>query len=205
MAILNKIGKAAMRGMGSRTALGVLTAGAVVKGLSDTIGKSAIDNAMDIAFDNREADRMVLGTDLTPGLVLAESSFGPISSVARDVKSFQYGIDPGGGAVAGMVAGTTAVGGSLGLLSGATRTARASSGMGKFKAAMGTPVRGAIGAAVGAGVGLAAGTGYVGSYARNNQQLISQSPFANRSTATADALNASGDIVLGMHNSRRGY
>jgi hypothetical protein len=36
-----------------------------------------------------------------------------------------------------------------------------------------------------------------------NKQLMSQSP--NSSLAMANQLNASGDIVLGMHNSRRGF
>lgn len=40
--------------------------------------------------------------------------------------------------------------------------------------------------------------------ARDNSQIISQSPFYNSSLMTADRLNASGDIVLGAHNTRRG-
>jgi hypothetical protein len=36
-------------------------------------------------------------------------------------------------------------------------------------------------------------------------QTFAGNPFLNTSSATADRLNASGDIVLGAHNSRRGY
>jgi len=39
---------------------------------------------------------------------------------------------------------------------------------------------------------------------RDNRQLLSSSPYST-SLATAQALNASGDIVLGMHNSRNSY
>jgi hypothetical protein len=67
---------------------------------------------------------------------------------------------------------------------------------------------GALGSAVGAG---AATIGIGGlsakSYINNNQQFFNESPYAPRSNSltTASSLNASGDIVLGMHNSRRGY
>lgn len=40
--------------------------------------------------------------------------------------------------------------------------------------------------------------------ARANSQIMNQSPFYNQSALTADRLNASGNIVLGMHNQRRG-
>jgi hypothetical protein len=40
--------------------------------------------------------------------------------------------------------------------------------------------------------------------ARANQQIMTQSPFYNQSALNAERLNASGNIVLGMHNQRRG-
>ena len=46
-------------------------------------------------------------------------------------------------------------------------------------------------------------TGNVG-LIQNNQDFYSQSPYA-RSRQLATELNASGDIVLGMHNARGGY
>lgn len=67
---------------------------------------------------------------------------------------------------------------------------------------------GAIGAAIGAGIGtIGIGGLSAKSYIGNNQQFFNESPYAPRSNslATASSLNASGDIVLGMHNSRRGY
>lgn len=63
----------------------------MLSGLSDTVGQAAIDNSMEIAFGNREADRMVLGTDLTPSLILSEAGMGPISNAARMKNYNQYG------------------------------------------------------------------------------------------------------------------
>lgn len=56
-----------------------------------------------------------------------------------------------------------------------------------------------------AGSAAGAGTSFANAatYARKNEQLLRQSPFSNSSLATAQSLNATGDIVLGMHNSRR--
>jgi len=185
MALLNKIGKAALRGAGAKTTLGLLTAGAVVKGLSDTVGQSAISNAMDIAFDNPEADRAVLGTDLTPSLLLGEAGLGPISGYARSLNAMKYGVNTG----PVLPAVTTAGLGTLGAVGGA-----------KFGGVLGAVAGGAVGAIAGAALGAAPTLGYMSS----NRQLLKESPFSNTSLMTADMLNASGDIVFGMHNSRRG-
>jgi hypothetical protein len=193
MALLDKIakaasvgGQAALRGSGTKTALGVLTAGAVVKGLSDSVGQSAINNAMDIAFDNPEADRAVLGTDLTPSMLLGEAGLGPISGIARSRNTLQYGVNTGPmPAVAGTIGG-----GALGAMAGA-----------KFGGILGFAAGGIAGAAIGGGIGAAPTVGYI----NRNRQLLRESPYSNTSMMTADALNATGDIVFGMHNSRRGY
>lgn len=111
--LASRAGKSALRGSGSKTALGVLTAGAVVKGLSDTVGKSAINNAMEIAFDNPEADRAVLGTDLTPSLVLAEAGLGPISSLAKGRNITKYGVNTG---IVGPTAGGAGLGAGVGAI-----------------------------------------------------------------------------------------
>jgi hypothetical protein len=68
------------------------------------------------------------------------------------------------------------------------------------KAAIGT----AIGATIGGLGGAAVVPGMAMSRIRDNRQLLSSSPYST-SLATAQALNASGDIVLGMHNSRNSY
>jgi hypothetical protein len=53
-------------------------------------------------------------------------------------------------------------------------------------------------------LGGGAAVGQAISTARANRQIISESPFYNHSALTAQRLNASGNIVLGMHNQRRG-
>jgi hypothetical protein len=63
---------------------------------------------------------------------------------------------------------------------------------------------GAIGAIAGAAIGAASPLMYTAGRIRNNQEFYSQSPYS-RSRQLANELNASGDIVLGMHNSRGGY
>lgn len=153
---------------------------------------------MEIAFDNKEADRMVLGGDLTPSLVLGEAGLGPISSVAKGINMPRYGYNPGFNE---SVAAGGATVGALGLFGGIFSGA-------KKKGLKGGIIGGLIGATAGSAVGgsIGGGSAVAGavSYARNNQQLLSQSPFSNSSLATAESLNASGDIVLGMHNMRRG-
>lgn len=216
MSILSQIGKAASIGakaglntMGGRTALGVLTAGAVVKGLSDTVGQSAIDNAMEIAFDNPEADRAVLGTDLTPSLLLGEAGLGPISGIARNVNAVQYGVNTGPGIPIAATAGGIALGGMAGAkLSSMTATKMGMSRAGIRGAIAGGIVGsmgGIVGSVIGGGVGGSIGAAPTAMYVNSNRQLLRESPFSNTSLSTADALNATGDIVFGMHNSRRGY
>jgi hypothetical protein len=133
MAVLGKIGKsmsgllgragqaapsALSLGAGSKTVLGLATAGAVIKGLSDTVGQSTIDNAMDIAFDNPQADRAVLGTDLTPGILMAEAGLPGISGLAKAANVDKYGLNTG--IVAPMAGGGT-IGAVAGGLFGASR------------------------------------------------------------------------------------
>lgn len=70
---------------------------------------------------------------------------------------------------------------------------------------LGGPKTRIAGAIAGAAIGAAAlPAAFVGGHIRGNQQFYSQSPY-NNSLRRAEQLNASGDIVLGMHNSRGGY
>jgi len=194
---LEAAGKGLLRGTGSKTVLGLLTAGAVVKGLSDTVGQSAIDNAMEVAFDNPEADRAVLGTDLTPSLLLGQAGLGPVSGYARNMNAMQYGIDTG--PMPSMALG--GLGASAGVMGGIAVGAKVGGVKGSLLG-MGAGLLGAAtGGTIGAGIGAAPTLGYV----NNNRQLLRESPYSNTSMMTAEALNATGDIVFGMHNSRRGY
>lgn len=61
----------------------------------------------------------------------------------------------------------------------------------------------AAGAILGAVTGAAAFPAlYAKGHLERNKQFYDQSPYNNVSLRNAEALNASGDIVLGMHNSR---
>jgi len=66
-------------------------------------------------------------------------------------------------------------------------------------------VRGALaGAAIGGAIGLAGAVQTATHPYRSNPNLFRNSPYYNTSLSNAERLNASGDIVLGMHNTRRG-
>ena len=62
--------------------------------------------------------------------------------------------------------------------------------------------KGAVGAIVGAIGGAVAGASIPGAFAVHNAKKYGRS--GNSSLMTAQSLNANGNIVLGMHNSRRG-
>lgn len=129
-----------------------------------------------------------------------------------------------------MVAAATAVGGAIGMQGGPANETisvygpKPSVGANIATTGMGAAVGGAIGglgygfkrgpkkALIGAGLGAAIG-GLAGAAAvpaatmsrlRSNRDLLTSSPYST-SLGMAQALNASGDIVLGMHNSRNSY
>ena len=185
-------------GMGTAGKVGVaaLMVGAGIKGLYDAVAPAAIDAGMDVAFGDPQADRKVLGGDLTPSLLYGASGL-PGSTLARRMlpaNAIRHGVNPGGKAAFGLAATGTAIGGFAGA---------------KIGKKLGLGPMGRIGAtAAGAVIGGAIGTtGAVSgpiAVARTNQQIMTQSPFYNQSALNAERLNASGNIVLGMHNQRRG-
>lgn len=159
------------------------------KGIYNEVAPNAINNMMDVAFDDPEADRAVLGTDLTPSMLYMGSGL-PGARIARARNLSRTGINTGpvGAAVPPLLGATlgAATGGIIGK----------KYGLGSVGAAVGGLIGGAAGAAVTA-------DNVLGTAARN-RQVINQSPFYNQSLLTAERLNASGNIVLGMHNQRRG-
>ena len=74
-------------------------------------------------------------------------------------------------------------------------------GLGAMGAIAGAGIGGAVGGSMGVALPAAAS---IGGHINRNQEFYRQSPYTS-SSSTAAQLNASGDIVLGMHNSRRGY
>lgn len=218
-----------------------------LKGFADAVVPGTMSAAMDVAFDDPNADQKVLGTKLTPSILMGGALGGEANAPAV-VGSTIAGA--AGGAylgkkfgVAGMV-----VGGFAGAMTGGYGAALATGGVGSFARGMNptrfpgvteAPGTSVAATAVGAGIGTAAGAMYgykkggvkgaiAGSIAggiagaipggivaggtaslayqtaRDNSQIIRESPFYNSSLMTAERLNARGDIVLGAYNTRRG-
>ena len=142
----------------------------------------------DVAFGDPNADETFLGRKLTPGAVFDAAI--PGSSTGRNTMAAM-----GLGATLGGVVGGMAKG---------------------FKG-------GVLGAAFGATAGLAGSAAMGVGYINRNERFINESPYVgtrrlnrdmtyggkiygqrNSSLQTAQELNADGNIVLGMHNLRRG-
>jgi hypothetical protein len=195
-------------GMGKAGKVGVaaLMVGAGIKGLYDAVAPAAIDASMDIAFGDPQADKKVLGTDLTPSLMYGASGL-PGAGYARSLNPAKYGIGAKGGPIRNTAksgALGSLIGGSLGALSVAAAAHAAKLPINPAKL-MKTGIKGAaIGAAIGGTAGLFGTVSSTVMSANANQQIMAQSPFYNQSALTAERLNASGNIVLGMHNTRRG-
>lgn len=186
--------------------MGTALAGAFGAGMFKKVANGTIDNAMDIAFDNPQADQAVLGTDLTPSMAMGVGISGIAGAPFRMANAMplnMYGANPTGG----KVLGGAAVGGSIGALGGAAIGGAGLGYLGAKKFGMagkiGYGIAGTIGGAIAGGlggtaVGAAPAIGATAHYAKKYGRS------SNSSLMTAQSLNANGNIVLGMHNSRRG-
>ncbi len=189
-----------------KTGMGLLIGGSAVAGVAGG-SKNIVDGAFDVAFDNPEADRAFTGGDVGPGYVGSQIIGGPIGAIGT-------ALGPVGQAAGAAAAGPVAVGGSLAFgggagvfgLSAAGYKASKLIGKGENLAAKKLFKIGMIGSGAAAGIG---GVAMIGSALAAKQLVtkMSTSPYANRrsSKGQEDRLGASGSIVLGMQNSRRGY
>jgi hypothetical protein len=190
MSLMGSLGKTLYHGATSRVGAGLIIGGAALTGMAKIAAPAARDAAMDVAFGDPDADKYFTGRKLGPG-VIADSMF------------------PGGNS------GKAAIAlGGLGTLTGAA----IGGGIGSL---MGRGVRGAIAGGIAGGIGmpLMAATGYI----NRNKEFMMSSPYSgnrrldrktmeyipwsqprNTSSQNASELNATGDVVLGMHNRRRG-
>jgi hypothetical protein len=102
--------------MGSRKAQGAVLGGLFLAGVGKEVVKPSIKAAMDVAFDDPDADQKVLGTDLTPSMLIGANIQGPIGGLARGRNAYRFGVggtDPytaqknvgRGGAIIGAVGG----------------------------------------------------------------------------------------------------
>lgn len=204
-------------GIGKVAAIGAL--GAVgAMGAASKIGPSMREGAMEAAFGDPNADAAFLGKNVSARFLLGSAIGGPMGTAMRySAPSDQFMVDPFSSSAFGAgLGGLGAVaGGGLGY--GATRMVartprktikNAVSSIGREGGkgfSLGGPKTRIAGAIAGAAIGAAAlPTMYARGHINRNQQFYDQSPYNNVSLARAEALNASGDIVLGMHNSRGG-
>lgn len=209
--LLTRAGAAAYRGATSKAgAIGIIGAAAGIGMASKTL-PAARDAAMDVAFGDPNADETFLGRKLTPGAVVDSMMPGGTAGTTAAAATGLGALVGGGiGAAAGRKSGLRAFASSGvtdNLLSPVTRT-------------LGGGIGGAIvGAGIGAGIFASAASAYV----NRNERFFRESPYVgnrrlnrdmsyggnlyssrNTSLQTAQELNADGNIVLGMHNLRRG-
>ena len=140
---------------------------------------------------------------------------GAIGALAGGVMGAKKGIGGMiGGALAGGLVGTgvgglTQVGGVTGSARGGTILGGAIGGaIGYAKSGFGGMLKGGIaGAGIGTIAGLALPAAATMHYMKSdNPDFFSNSPYSQKGTRQMmNDLGAAGDIVLGMHNSRRGY
>lgn len=210
MGKMANIGKALLRGGervgSSRAGLAAIGIGAFGLGVANKAAPAARDAAFDVAFNDPNADEKFVGRKLNTRFLLGEAIGGPIGGAMRMSSPDDWAavnapiVMP---TPQNMVA-TAAVSAGLGIGGAITGAKRGKGVKGK---ALGALIGGTIGAAlppvIGASTTMA---GVKGRFSRN-ERFYSESPYAGSSgsLATASALSASGDIVLGMHNARRGY
>jgi hypothetical protein len=150
------------------------------------------------------------------GLGIGAATGGIIGKFAGGKRGAMIGAGIGG--FLGGTGGMGSVGSAPFVTAGGTVGGAVAGGMYGFKRGVKKGIVGTLGGAVAGtlGGGAISGAMIAGSVApplgsarqmiENNQQFFSESPYArNSSRGIASQTNASGDIVLGMHNSRRGY
>lgn len=190
-----KAGKAVSGSSGARKAgMGLLTAGAIGAGVISGAGQ-VMDSAFDVAFDDPQADRAFLGSDIGVGTLIGSSMGGAIGAASR-APLYANASQISGGIMGGA--------GGAGLAAAGTGVAAASYGYRKLKGGGGVKgmLVGAGMAAVGAGISAA---GIASARAGYQEEGMRQNPFVNSTASTMNRLNISGDIVLGAHNGRRGF
>jgi hypothetical protein len=144
--------------------VGGVLGGLGLKGFADAVVPGTMDAAMDVAFDDPNADVNVLGTELTPSLLVGGAIGGEASAGAVAAGTV-------GGASAGAFAGRKfgiagmAVGGLAGAMVGGYGSALATGGAGSIARGMNPTRFGSVpspapaiqAGVIGAGIGGAAG------------------------------------------------
>jgi hypothetical protein len=191
----------------SRAGIAGVAIGAGAVGFGSSIGQPIKDAAFEVAFDDTEADRYFTGRDLDArffagslmggvgGGLLQATAPGDYMATNPPISSESF--------TASVIAARTAAGPVTGTM-GAAAGAFLGSSLGPGGRKFGKIAGGLIGGFGGANLGIALPALGVGAYLNNNREFFQNSPYSP-TRQTQNELNASGDIVLGMHNSRRGY
>ncbi len=192
--------------------VGLAMGGIFAAGLVGNSARSFLDLGNEAAFGDENADRYFLGErGLSPGTVL-DSTFGSGMAAGGTIAGGALGA--AGGAAAGIGASKMLkeakfandinipekFSDSIPLLKGKNVPL---GGKTLFKGGVTTKARGLglIGAAVGGAVGASA---FVSSHINRNREFFQSNPYNRGSAMQASSTGAYGDIVLGMHNTRRG-
>jgi len=223
--LLTRAGAAAYRGATSKAgAIGIIGAAAGI-GMASKALPAARDAALDVAFGDPNADESFLGRKLTPGAVVDSMMPGGAAGTTAAAATGLGAIVGGGiGTYVGRKSGVRAAaraGNTTGnLLAAGARSTVADNLLSPVTRTLGGGIGGAlIGAGIGAGIFAAASSAYI----NRNERFFRESPYVgnrklnrdmsyggnlynsrNSSLQTAQELNADGNIVLGMHNLRRG-
>lgn len=191
----------------SKAGIAGVAIGAGAVGFGSSVGPAVKDAAFEAAFNDTEADRYFTGRDLDArflagtlmggvgGGMLQATAPGDYFAANPPINSDTF--------AASIVAARTATGPVTGGM-GAAAGAFLGSGFGKTGSKIGKIGGGLVGGVVGANLGILLPALGVGAYMNNNREFFQNSPYSTTRN-TQSTLNASGDIVLGMHNSRRGY
>lgn len=166
-----------------------LALGAGLLGVSKGVGSSIREGMMETAFGDPNADAAFLGKNVSARFLLGSAMGGPLGSIMQhSAPSDQFMINPVRPTAAGTFVGG-AIGGTVGAVIGGV--------LGGTRAGIAGGILGAIGG------GVVAPASYTMGHINRNSEFYSRSPYRS-SRQLAEELNASGNIVLGMHNSRGG-
>jgi hypothetical protein len=163
------------------------------------MGSAPKDAMLEAAFGDPNADQAFLGSSLSARYLMGEATGGLLGNAMRYSNPADLARMTPLPVSTGGIIGMTSAGVAGGAFAGAKLSGRAGGGVrGKILSSV-------AGAAIGGGLGLGASMSGPVAHVAANRDFYSRSPYGNQSSATAAALNASGNIVLGMHNSRNGY
>lgn len=214
MPIMEGLGKNITRMGSSRAGLVGTAAVAGTAGLVGSSTGSAVDALADVGLGDPNADQYFLGEKgLSPGTIIG-SSLGPGVAAAGTAAGGAIGMATGGAVGLGVgsmlknakfandVNIPTNFADDLPLIGG--KKVPRIGGKNLFKGGVGG--RGKIGMAIGGALlgGAIGATTYTRNYVNRNRDFFEQSPYNRGSAMQAASTNAYGDMVLGMHNSRRG-